>query len=220
MTCVSTNTNTTQLTYYHPQQTHNSYPYDALQQIDALTQPQKPWSAATFRSLLTSAHHHLLYITITQVNKQEQFSIIKQTNLSKTKPKQELKKTHWEITPTIQKESRLIIVGFCLYQQLFETAEILRIATHPLYQRQGIGNQMLIALFDKLTQQQAQHILLEVRADNAAAIGLYQQHGFVQIDTRKGYYSPTRQPVTQQNQHQFEVQPRVDALIMQKMLST
>lgn len=181
MTHASTNT-TIQLTHHHAQKTDNHhYLYDRLQKIDALTQSQKPWSAATFCSLLSNTHHHLLYVT----------------------------KQHMQATTKTSANS--VMVGFCLYQQLFESAEILRIATHPHYQRQGIGKQMLMALFDTLTQQQAQHILLEVRADNVAAIALYQQHGFVQIDIRKGYYSPKAHS-------EHELQPQVDALIMQKIL--
>ena len=33
------------------------------------------------------------------------------------------------------------VIGYCLYQMMFEQAEILRIGTHPDYQRQGIASQ-------------------------------------------------------------------------------
>ena len=35
----------------------------------------------------------------------------------------------------------------------------------------------------------AETVLLEVRASNAAAIGLYEKYGFVRNGLRKGYYS-------------------------------
>ena len=41
------------------------------------------------------------------------------------------------------------VVGYCLYQMMFEQAEILRIGTHPNYQRQGIASK----LFARLNQQ-------------------------------------------------------------------
>ena len=49
----------------------------------------------------------------------------------------------------------------------------------------------------------AQHLLLEVRADNAAALALYGAAGFAQISRRRRYYQPDD----------------VDALILRKELS-
>ena len=85
------------------------------------------------------------------------------------------------------------VVGYCLYQQLFEQAEISRIATHPDYQRQGIAAQLLEALFAALTAQGGESLLLEVRADNVAAIALYERYGFAVIHRRKGYYQAANQ---------------------------
>jgi ribosomal-protein-alanine N-acetyltransferase len=38
-------------------------------------------------------------------------------------------------------------------------------------------------------QEQAQTVFLEVRPSNKAAIALYESEGFVEIGTRKDYYS-------------------------------
>ncbi len=97
------------------------------------------------------------------------------------------------------------IVGYCLYQVVFEQAEVLRIATHPDYQRQGIAAGMLDDLFRHLEVQLATSILLEVRADNTPAIELYQRHGFATIHQRQGYY-------------RYANQSPVDALIMQRLI--
>ncbi|MBB3107927.1 ribosomal-protein-alanine N-acetyltransferase [Psychrobacter luti] len=94
------------------------------------------------------------------------------------------------------------VIGYCLYQSLFEQAEILRIGTHPDYQRQGIASQIFAKLNAELMINQVESLLLEVRADNFAAIALYEQQGFAVIHTRKGYY-------------QVPHQPAIDALIMQ-----
>ncbi len=93
-------------------------------------------------------------------------------------------------------------VGYCLYQVMFEQAEILRIGTHPDYQRQGIASQLFIALNKELLDNEVESLLLEVRADNDPAIALYKKQQFNIIHRRKGYYS---QPT----------QPAIDALIMQ-----
>lgn len=99
-------------------------------------------------------------------------------------------------------DNKVVVVGYCLYQVVFEQAEILRIGTHLEYQRQGIASQLFIRLNKQLQQQQAESLLLEVRADNGAAIALYQQQGFKVIHQRQGYYQ----------------QPAIDALIMQLQL--
>ena len=96
------------------------------------------------------------------------------------------------------------VIGYCLYQVIFEQAEILRIGTHPDYQRQGIASQIFAQLNEELISNQVESLLLEVRADNFAAIALYQQQAFAVIHTRKNYY-------------QVPHQPAVDALIMQRV---
>ena len=94
------------------------------------------------------------------------------------------------------------VVGYCLYQTVFEQAEILRIGTHPKHQRQGIASQLFIALNKALQDNKVESLLLEVRADNAPAIALYECQGFSVIHRRSGYYSQPNQPA-------------IDALIMQ-----
>ena len=94
------------------------------------------------------------------------------------------------------------VVGYCLYQVVFEQAEILRIGTRPDYQRQGIASLLFAELKTHLKEIQVENLLLEVRADNAPAIALYEQQGFTVIHKRKGYYQQPHQPA-------------VDALIMQ-----
>lgn len=96
------------------------------------------------------------------------------------------------------------VVGYCLYQVVFEQAEILRIGTHVDYQRQGIASQVFSKLHKWLAESQVESLLLEVRADNAAAIALYEQQGFTVIHRRKGYYQQPNQPA-------------IDALIMQRV---
>ncbi|ERL56355.1 ribosomal protein S18-alanine N-acetyltransferase [Psychrobacter aquaticus] len=96
------------------------------------------------------------------------------------------------------------VIGYCLYQLVFEQAEILRIGTHPDYQRQGIASRLFTKLNSELIQGQVESLLLEVRADNVPAIALYEQQAFAVIHKRKGYY------------HLLD-QPAVDALIMQRV---
>jgi ribosomal-protein-alanine N-acetyltransferase len=96
------------------------------------------------------------------------------------------------------------IVAYCLYNQLFEQAEIIRIGVHPNAQKQGLASRLLDSLVAHLTPT-ADTLLLEVRTDNSPAIQLYQKLGFTVIHTRKAYY---------RNQDGSST----DALIMQKPL--
>lgn len=81
-----------------------------------------------------------------------------------------------------------IIIGYCICQVVFETAEVLRIATRPAYQGQGVAVSLLDELQHFAKDKGGERILLEVRADNTPAIALYQKVGFRQIDKRVGYY--------------------------------
>lgn len=103
-----------------------------------------------------------------------------------------------------KKTNHAKVVGYCLYQVIFEQAEILRIGTRPDYQRQGIASQIFATLDTELMDKQVERLLLEVRADNAPAIALYEQQKFSVIHQRLGYYHIPNQPA-------------VDALIMQRV---
>ena len=96
------------------------------------------------------------------------------------------------------------VIGYCLYQVIFEQAEILRIGTHPDYQRQSIASQLFATLNNELINNKVESLLLEVRADNAPALALYERQGFVVIHKRKSYY-------------QLPHRPAIDALILQRV---
>lgn len=112
--------------------------------------------------------------------------------------------THIMIVYKPEEEAGYKIVGYCLYQVVFEQAEILRIGTHPDYQRQGIASQLFATLNNELINNKVESLLLEVRADNAPALALYEQQAFAVIHTRKNYY-------------QLPHQPSIDALILQRV---
>jgi ribosomal-protein-alanine N-acetyltransferase len=69
-------------------------------------------------------------------------------------------------------------------------ADVQTIAVAGSAQGHGVGGLLLRALVDEAVRRGAGALLLEVRADNAPAIGLYRKHGFVQIAVRRGYYQP------------------------------
>jgi ribosomal-protein-alanine N-acetyltransferase len=79
--------------------------------------------------------------------------------------------------------------GLCVYSH--DQAYIQTIGVEAGRQGEGIGKSLLRALLDETDRRGCRHVDLEVRADNATAIGLYAAHGFRSIGVRRGYYQPS-----------------------------
>jgi ribosomal-protein-alanine N-acetyltransferase len=88
---------------------------------------------------------------------------------------------------------RQYIVGFSGIWVLADEAHITNIAVRQRYQRQGIGELLLIATIDLAREMKASIMTLEVRASNLAAQNLYSKYGFRQVGTRRGYYLDNRE---------------------------
>jgi ribosomal-protein-alanine N-acetyltransferase len=83
-----------------------------------------------------------------------------------------------------------------------DTADVQTLAVAPAFQHRGIGNMLLAALIKEANRRGANTLLLEVRANNDAALALYTRHDFQRISRRRGYYDAGR----------------VDALILRRAL--
>lgn len=81
------------------------------------------------------------------------------------------------------------IAAFILLRSAAAETEILTLATHPLYQRQGLATQLLQHTCNALSAQGIEEIFLEVRADNLTAQALYIACGFTEIARRPQYYA-------------------------------
>lgn len=69
-------------------------------------------------------------------------------------------------------------------------ADVQTLAVAPAAQGRGLGGTLLEALVARARAAGATSLLLEVRADNAPAIALYERHGFDRIAVRRRYYQP------------------------------
>lgn len=94
--------------------------------------------------------------------------------------------------------------GFAVGRAAADEAELLTIAVDPDRLRRGAGRAMLADFEAEAVRRGATSAFLEVAADNAAALGLYQSAGWRETGRRRGYYSRTS--------------GAVDALIMAKDL--
>jgi ribosomal-protein-alanine N-acetyltransferase len=80
------------------------------------------------------------------------------------------------------------VAGFAVASLLQPHAELETIAVAPAAQRQGLARQLFAALSAELETAQIADVLLEVRASNHAALGLYRSLGFVELGRRTRYY--------------------------------
>jgi len=85
------------------------------------------------------------------------------------------------------------IVGFAGIWVMADEAHITNFAVRKRYQRQGIGELLLILIIDLAKELKASVMTLEVRASNTAAQNLYYKYGFIQVEIRRGYYTDNRE---------------------------
>ena len=83
----------------------------------------------------------------------------------------------------------LLGVG-CMWA-ILEEAHITLLAVHPDYQRQGLGQALLLALLTVACERGLERATLEVRATNQPALALYQKFGFKTAGRRRRYYKDT-----------------------------
>ena len=92
------------------------------------------------------------------------------------------------------------VVGYVGSQSVMGESDMMNVAVHPDFRRQGIGERLILELIDQLENRGNHSLTLEVRASNVSAIALYRKLGFEQVGLRKNYYR----------------NPKEDALILRK----
>ena len=92
------------------------------------------------------------------------------------------------------------VAGYVGSQTVCEETDMMNVAVHPDYRRQGIAEMLILSLVENLKEQGSHSLTLEVRASNVPAIALYEKLGFSEVGRRKNYYR----------------NPKEDALILRK----
>ena len=82
-------------------------------------------------------------------------------------------------------------VGLILMRAIAGEAEVLTLAVEPAHRRLGAARALLRAGLAQAAAMGAEEAFLEVAADNAGALALYRQEGFVEAGRRGGYYRRT-----------------------------
>ena len=92
------------------------------------------------------------------------------------------------------------VIGYIGSQSSYDETDVMNVAVHPDFRRKGIAESLIGELIKELKNRGSHALMLEVRASNAPAIGLYEKLGFLQVGCRKNYYR----------------NPKEDALILRK----
>jgi [ribosomal protein S18]-alanine N-acetyltransferase len=79
------------------------------------------------------------------------------------------------------------LVGYLVCSRYDVVWHVMNIAVDPSERRRGVAAALLAALFARVGDPEAQYTL-EVRPSNAAAIALYEGHGFRPAGRRRRYY--------------------------------
>ncbi len=85
------------------------------------------------------------------------------------------------------------VAGYVGSQTVLGETDMMNIAVHPDFRRQGIAEALVNALVDALKERDSHCLTLEVRASNVPAQKLYEKLGFVTIGRRKNYYRNPRE---------------------------
>jgi len=80
------------------------------------------------------------------------------------------------------------VVGYAVASVAGDVVELQRIGVDPARRRAGVATELVAAVVGLAHEERADRVLLEVRADNAGAIGFYAASGFEEIARRPRYY--------------------------------
>lgn len=93
------------------------------------------------------------------------------------------KLSHWLVALDGEK-----VIGYVGSQTVLGETDMMNIAVHPDYRKQGIATELILALINALNERNSHSLMLEVRESNDPAKELYLKMGFELVGIRKNYY--------------------------------
>jgi ribosomal-protein-alanine N-acetyltransferase len=138
-----------------------------------------PWPESAYRRELRNPEGNF-YIVLRQIEQSTRAT-------AETEPRGRL-----SLLPLIRKSERPSthpIVGFSGMWFLYDESHVTTIGVTPELRGHGLGEVLLVSLFDEALRRNAQWVTLEVRVSNASAQALYEKYGFTRQGVRRRYYS-------------------------------
>ena len=80
------------------------------------------------------------------------------------------------------------ILGICVFQKMYDEAEIRYLSVHPSYKRKGLGKKLVHKIIRLCKNDNIKKIFLEVSSKNKQALNFYDNFGFETISIRTKYY--------------------------------
>ncbi len=80
------------------------------------------------------------------------------------------------------------VCGYAILLTVGDCADLQRVGVARTHQRVGVGTRLVTALVARSDEARCRQVMLEVAADNTAAITLYRRVGFVELARRPAYY--------------------------------
>lgn len=85
-------------------------------------------------------------------------------------------------------ENNSKLMGYLCARQMADGMEILKIASHPKYRKQGVATLLMEEASRKAAASPWPVLFLEVACNNTEALNFYRSQGFIPNGIRKGYY--------------------------------
>ncbi len=158
-----------------------------------------PWPATNFRRELTSSsltHYLVIYEELYESKQLDGEPEGADCNVRSSKSKLETLRSSLRrlFRPEADRITlRQRILGFVGIWFMANEAHIANIAVREAYRQRGVGELLLISVIKLAIEHNARFITLEVRFTNKAAQALYKKYGFVDVGTRRAYYTDNRE---------------------------
>lgn len=86
-----------------------------------------------------------------------------------------------------------VIAGYIGSHNVLGEVYITNVAVFPEFRRKGVGKALVEHLLNKMKEENAEFVTLEVRESNFNAITLYEKCGFEKVGKRKDFYEKPRE---------------------------
>ncbi|MBI2861487.1 MAG: ribosomal protein S18-alanine N-acetyltransferase [Chloroflexi bacterium] len=151
-----------------------------------------PWPVSAYRSELRNPRI-ACYIVVRELEDDDPLTNLEQAPPQAQRgPLESIRSFVRQLWPQ-EKEPSLelpgVVVGYSGMWLLTGEGHITTIAVHPSRRRRGLGELLLMGLFDEAIARQARWMTLEVRASNLVAQDLYRKYTFRERGVRRRYYT-------------------------------